>query len=170
MKNVMSLFAMTFSLATASTFAQEAKPEVLGADKQIFFPEYGQCVAAPILKGAPEVVGKWRVKYKVQTFQSSGHWFVSWLNSERAKYGLSAVGYDANLEAWGAQNNAQQAARGIGHYVMGPARRQNSAMGSASQIGLMWMNSPGHRSALLDPTIRFIGLACHGQWFTFNAY
>ncbi len=67
-------------------------------------------------------------------------------------------------------NNDQQAARGMGHHVMGPARRQNAAMGHYASIGAMWMNSPGHRAALLDPTIRWIGIAGLGAYWTFNAY
>jgi uncharacterized protein YkwD len=68
-------------------------------------------------------------------------------------------------------NNQQQAARGLGHHVMGPARRQNSAMAGsdAASVGTMWMNSPGHRSALLDPTITAVGIAAAGAWWTFNA-
>jgi uncharacterized protein YkwD len=100
---------------------------------------------------------------------ASGHWFLNWLNSTRAQYGLGAVGYDANLEAWAQMNNAQQNARGLGHHVMGPASRQNSAMGSADSIGSMWMNSPAHRAALLDPGITAIGLAGSGSYWTFNA-
>jgi uncharacterized protein YkwD len=100
---------------------------------------------------------------------TSGHWFLNWLNSTRAQYGLGAVGYDANLEAWAQMNNAQQNARGLGHHVMGPASRQNSAMGSADSIGSMWMNSPAHRAALLDPGITAIGLAGSGSYWTFNA-
>lgn len=96
--------------------------------------------------------------------------FTQWLNATRASYGLPAVGYDPNLTNWAAVNNSQQNARGIGHYVMGPARRQNSAMGSFSSIGAMWMNSPAHRAALLDPTIRWIGLAGSGAYWTFNAF
>lgn len=96
--------------------------------------------------------------------------FTAWLNGVRAQYGLPAVGYDANLEAWASQNNAQQQYRGIGHFVMGPARRQNSAMGGFAQIGSMWLSSPAHRAALLDPTIRFIGIAGAGAYWTFNAY
>lgn len=95
--------------------------------------------------------------------------FLGWLNSVRASYGLGAVGYDANLESWAAMNNAQQAARGLGHFVMGPARRQNSAIGSSASIGSQWMNSPAHRAALLDPSITAIGLAGNGQYWTFNA-
>ena len=96
--------------------------------------------------------------------------FTAWLNSVRASYGLSAVGYDPNLSSWAAENNNHQAARGMGHYVMGSARRQNSAMGSFANIGSMWMNSPAHRAALLDPTITAIGIAGLGAYWTFNAY
>ncbi len=96
--------------------------------------------------------------------------FVGWLNATRAQYGLRAVGYDPNLTNWAAQNNAQQNARGLGHFVMGPARRQNSAMGNYASIGSMWMASPAHRAALLDPTISFVGIAGAGAYWTFNAY
>jgi hypothetical protein len=96
--------------------------------------------------------------------------FTVWLNSTRAAYGLAAVGYDPNLSSWAAENNNHQAARGMGHYVMGAARRQNSAMGDFASIGAMWMNSPAHRAALLDPTIRSIGIAGLGAYWTFNAY
>ena len=95
--------------------------------------------------------------------------FTGWLNATRAAYGLPAVGHDPNLSSWAAENNNQQAARGMGHFVMGPARRQNSAVGSISNIGSMWMNSPAHRAALLDPTIRWIGIAGLGAYWTFNA-
>lgn len=96
--------------------------------------------------------------------------FTGWLNATRAQYGLPAVGYDPNLSAWASQNNAQQNARGMGHHVMGPARRQNSAMGGYASVPGMWMASPAHRAALLDPTIRFIGIAGAGAYWTFNAY
>ncbi|ODT98541.1 MAG: hypothetical protein ABS79_05695 [Planctomycetes bacterium SCN 63-9] len=96
--------------------------------------------------------------------------FLNWLNSVRASYGLSAVGYDPNLESWASVNNGQQNARGMGHHVMGPARRQNSAMGAYPNITTMWMASPAHRAALLDPTIQWIGIAGMGAYWTFNAY
>lgn len=95
--------------------------------------------------------------------------FTAWLNSVRAQYGLPAVGYDANLSNWANANNAQQQARGLGHHVMGPARRQNSAVGNSGSIGTQWMNSPAHRAALLDPSIRWIGIAGMGAYWTFNA-
>ena len=96
--------------------------------------------------------------------------FTGWLNATRAAYGLPPVGYDANLSAWANANNGQQQARGMGHHVMGPARRQNAAMGSYATVPGMWMASPAHRAALLDPTIRFIGIAGAGAYWTFNAY
>ncbi len=95
--------------------------------------------------------------------------FTAWLNGIRASYGLGAVGFDPNLASWAAMNNDQQAARGLGHHVMGPARRQNSAMGGFPGIEAMWMASPAHRAALLDPTITWIGIAGAGAWWTFNA-
>ena len=100
---------------------------------------------------------------------SDSYGFLSWLNSTRASYGLSPVGYDSTLESWASANNGHQQSRGLGHYVMGGARRQNSAVGSYSQIGSMWMNSPAHRAALLDPSITRIGLAGSGSYWTFNA-
>ncbi len=127
---------------------------------------------------APAVQYYYPAQYATQTpqytyeAQSSGdpYGFTQWLNGVRASYGLPAVGYDANLESWAAANNSQQSVRGMGHYVMGSARRQNSAMGAFSNIGAMWMNSPAHRAALLDPTIRAIGIAGLGAYWTFNAY
>lgn len=101
---------------------------------------------------------------------SDPYGFLSWLNATRASYGLPAVGHDPNLSAWAAENSVRQAAQGMGHYVMGPARRQNAAMGAYANIGSMWMNSPGHRAALLDPTIRWMGIAGLGAYWTFNAY
>jgi hypothetical protein len=104
------------------------------------------------------------------TYYGDPYGFTSWLNGVRAQYGLSAVSYDANLESWAHANNAQQAARGLGHFVMGPARRQNAAIGTAATIGWQWMNSPAHRAGLLDPSISRIGLAGSGSYWTFNAY
>src|SRR5271166_4358101 len=94
--------------------------------------------------------------------------FLYWLNSIRASYGLGPVNYDQNLSNWAAMNNSEQMARGLGHFVMGSARRQNSAAGGGFP-GAMWMASPAHRAALLDPTISWIGIAAAGAYWTFNA-
>jgi uncharacterized protein YkwD len=97
--------------------------------------------------------------------------FLAWLNATRAAYRLPAVGYDPNMEAWAHQNNLRQAAGGIGHFVMGPARRQNAAWNAGFPgVEAMWMASPGHRAALLDPTITHIGIAWYAGYSTFNAW
>jgi uncharacterized protein YkwD len=120
--------------------------------------QYQAQYAAPAAAAAPTTGG------------GDAYGFLNWLNGVRAQNGLAPVSYDAGLEGWAAQNSAAQASRGLGHFVMGPARRQNSAMGSAASIGWQWMNSPAHRAALLDPSIRAIGLAAVGSYWTFNAY
>jgi uncharacterized protein YkwD len=125
-------------------------------------PEAAQpAAAAPAPASAPAAV---------QVPAGDPYGFTNWLNATRAQYGLRPVGYDPNLESWAAVNNSHQNSRGLGHFVMGPARRQNSAMGHYGAIGSMWMASPAHRSALLDPTISFIGIAGAGAYWTFNAY
>jgi hypothetical protein len=96
--------------------------------------------------------------------------FTAWLNGVRARSGLGAVGYDPNLSGWAGVNNGQQQARGLGHHVMGPARRQNAGMGDFSAVTQMWMASPAHQAALLDPSINWVGIAGLGAWWTFNAY
>lgn len=95
--------------------------------------------------------------------------FTNWLNGVRAQYGLGAVGCDGNLCAWAAVNNDHQNAYGMGHHVMGSARRQNSGMGASTTVFQMWMASPAHRAALLDPSISWIGIAASGAYWTFNA-
>ena len=105
-----------------------------------------------------------------QTAQGDAYGFTAWLNGVRAQHGLGAVGCDANLCSWAAQNNNHQAAYGMGHHVMGPARRQNSGMGASTTVFQMWLASPAHRAALLDPSISWIGIAAGGAYWTFNAY
>lgn len=100
--------------------------------------------------------------------------FMNRLNAERTSRGLPPVSYDQNLTNWGYQNNLNYISRGYPHTVMGPARRQNWAGGNQDLV-TAWMNSPGHRAALLDPTITYFGLAGtrggpFGVSWTFNAY
>ena len=153
--------AATYAPAAQPTYTQPAARPVTyaqpAAQPATYTANYAQPAAQPATYAQP--------------VQAAGdpYGFTNWLNGVRAQYGLSAVGYDQNLTNWAAMNNAQQNARGIGHFVMGPARRQNSAMGGYGSIGSMWMNSPGHRAALLDPSIRWIGLAGSGMYWTFNA-
>jgi uncharacterized protein YkwD len=94
--------------------------------------------------------------------------FVAWLNQLRAQYGRGPVSYDPNLSAWAESNNGQQLARGMGHHQMGTARRQNAGWGSAAAVWNKWVASPGHASALLDPSTTMVGIANNGPFWTFN--
>jgi uncharacterized protein YkwD len=139
--------------------AQTAQVVPVSYTPQAAAPAAAETTAGPATTAAPAAV-----EY------GDPYGFLGWLNATRASYGLPAVGHDPNLSSWAAENNNHQAARGMGHFVMGPARRQNAAMGSFANIGSMWMNSPAHRAALLDPTIRWMGIAGLGAYWTFNAY
>lgn len=173
---VLAVFSFVAMGTLSSVRAQQYPATVpVTAAAPAYAPRY---VVAQPAQAAPRVVAAPAPTYAPATSAaptrtvSAGdpYGFTAWLNSVRASYGLSAVGYDANLASWANMNNAQQQARGIGHFVMGPARRQNSAMGNYASIGSMWMASPAHRAALLDPTIRMIGIAGAGAYWTFNAY
>jgi len=151
-----------YQYSYAPQYAPATQPAQTTADgRQIIAASY----TAPVAEAAPTQPAA----AAPATAGSDPYGFLSWLNSVRASYGLGAVGYDQNLSNWAAQNNNAQMARGLGHFVMGPARRQNSAMGGGFP-GAMWMGSPAHRAALLDPTISWIGIAAAGAYWTFNAY
>ena len=105
-----------------------------------------------------------------QTTTVSGdpYGFLSQLNAIRTRMGLCQLAFGADCYADACQNNSY----GFGHRFMGRARRQNSAMGqsSAGQVLASWMSSPGHASALFDPSIRVAAVAFNGRTWTFNAY
>jgi uncharacterized protein YkwD len=103
----------------------------------------------------------------VETGDVSG--FCQWLNSYRARHGLGAVSVDPGLNSWAYQNSLAQASRGLGHFIMGVARRQNSGMGPYQAVVQQWTQSGAHNAALLDPTITTIGIAQAGNYWTFNA-
>lgn len=98
--------------------------------------------------------------------------FTTWLNRTRAMHGLAPLHYDHNLSLWASRNNMAQRERGLGHHVMGPARRQAAAVitGDISPyVGSAWMNSDEHRPALLSPNVSRFGIAWDGMYFTWNA-
>jgi hypothetical protein len=137
--------------------------ETLGPVKTVNLTGYGECEAREIMAG-PADVGKWRIVRQL----GDSYGFTTWLNGVRAQSGLSPVAYDSNLSAWAAQNNNAQMAMGMGHHVMGAARRQNAAM-MVSFPGPAWMGSGGHRDALLDPSITRAGIDYRGGYWTFSA-
>ncbi len=95
--------------------------------------------------------------------------FVAWLNTQRASVGLAGVIWDEGMANAAAINNSYQVIHGMGHHAMAGARRQNSAMMSYPDLLNAWLASPGHRAALLDPTIIHVGIAFAGAYCTFSA-
>ena len=162
---ILAITTVAMTLASQSASAQYLRTAC----------QNGQC-PAPV---APQAVRYYQpVRYvqaaPVYATQAATHVgsdpasFLAWLNATRARHGLGAVGYDPDLANDAAINNSHQNARGLGHFFMGRARRQNAAMGG-HDLGNRWMNSPSHRAALLDPSIRAIGLAGSGAYWTFSA-
>jgi Cysteine-rich secretory protein family len=97
--------------------------------------------------------------------------FTSILNWYRASAGLAPLAYDYDLSLWAAQNNAEQASRGIGHHVI-PNCCQNCAWNTpdAHSVAQAWMKSRGHRANMLDPSITHVGIAFGpGPYWTMNA-
>lgn len=79
--------------------------------------------------------------------------FTDILNAERARRGLQAVAYDAELSRQASINSQ----RG-GHSYMGSAMSQNWAgVNDPQQAFQMWMNSTGHRNNMLNPNLRSVG-------------
>lgn len=168
-----ALACLACLFAAQGAVAQDA-PERLGDEQTYWISNEGiYAKARPILDGPwkGHVIKTGPAGQTPQPASSiDPYGFTHWLNSVRAQYGLRPVGYDPNLTNWAAVNNQHQASRGMGHFVMGSARRQNAAMGNYATIGAMWLNSPAHASALLDPTIVAIGIAGYGTYWTYNAY
>lgn len=94
--------------------------------------------------------------------------FAHWLNGQRAARGLRSVGIDPALTVAARSNNAAQQSAGLGHFVMGPARRQNAGAGPEPAVWGAWASSPAHASALFDPTVTAIGYAFDGRYTTFS--
>jgi uncharacterized protein YkwD len=160
------------SAASADTVAPPPPPEVdipppPPVPATIEPSEVRHAVARPVYnEPAPAAPQQPAVQY----VYGDAYGFTAWLNGVRAQYGQRPVGYDANLEAWAQVNNGQQNARGMGHHVMGSARRQNAGVGSGPSVWSMWLADPPHAAALLDPTITMIGIAASGAYWTYNAY
>ncbi|MHC5538401.1 CAP domain-containing protein [Singulisphaera rosea] len=136
--------------------------------------------------------GVWGYGYQIQEGPHSGLWrvdpdskrvpeesvpaadlygFAAILNNYRASAGLSPLVYDHDLSLWASNNNAEQVQRGIGHHV---AQNfiQNCAWNTpdAASTASEWMNSPGHRANMLDPSAQRFGIAYGpGPYWTMNA-
>lgn len=95
---------------------------------------------------------------EAQTAPADPTGFVAMLNQARAARGLAPVAYDATAAATAAQNNAAQAAYGLGHHVVGPYG-QVAAVGMADARAALdaWCGSPAHASIIFAPDLIAVG-------------
>ena len=86
---------------------------------------------------------------------------VGWLNAVRGGRGLGGVVWDEEVAGWAVENSR----RGFGHVVRFGGWRQNVGMGALPTVQAMWLSSPAHASALLDPWVTRVGLGyANGVW------
>lgn len=119
-----------------------------------------------ILDGDPVPEGYTRIEEQPSGGDVFG--FVSWLNSTRATYNLPPVSWHPDMASAAAANNSLQVAHGMGHHGLFGARRQNVAWASYPALLNMWLASPGHQAALLDPNLVHVGIAFAGAYCTFS--
>lgn len=121
--------------------------------------------------------GLWRVdpdsKLKPEDLAPTAdpYGFMACLNAYRAFAGLAPLSYDPDLSTWAAHNNVAQTSYGLGHHV-NPNCCQNSAWNvhDAASVAAAWMQSPGHRANMLNPSISSFGIAYGpGPYWTMNA-
>jgi len=143
-----------------------AAPQYAAPQQYTYAPQY----ARPMAVQGAQVVQATMVQQTTVSGDPTG--FLSLLNAQRARMGLGPVSFGADCYADACQNNMYQQRMGLGHFYMGRARRQNAAMGqqSSQQVLYSWMGSPGHASALFDPSIRVAAVAFNGRDWTFSAY
>lgn len=123
--------------------------------------------AAPVAAPAAETVAA----APAPAADHEAYGFLAMLNRYRASLGLGPVALDPSLSGWAHRNNLVQSLRGLGHHV-NPNVLQNCGWNYGSPDGVFqgWLNSPGHRANMLEPSITRIGLA-HGPgpYWTMNA-
>lgn len=128
---------------------------------------YQQAYPVPATQQQAAQVAVQRVSYTAAATVEYGdaYGFTAWINGVRARYGLRALAWSADAAAHAAINSA----RGFGHSYMGGTRRQNVGVGSLHVVETMWLSSPGHAAAILDPSVSEVGIAnVNGVW-TMNA-
>lgn len=108
------------------------------------------CIAQKVVDGPENRVGKFIVVGPIPAPVSDGYGFGALINRFRASAGLRPLAYDPSLTNWAAQNNSAQCSRGLGHHV-NPGFRQNAVWNYADAASVFngWLNSPGHRAAML---------------------
>lgn len=135
-----------------------------------FADECKQCkIHCPVLAA---VVQKPTTKDAVSAVQSDPWGFLSALNSTRAQHGLAALRYDANLSQWAADNcRIMTSVKVSGHYSLGDRSFWQVALYGAVDAPtavLVFMGSPSHRNALLQPGVTIAGVWFDGSSWTAN--
>lgn len=108
------------------------------------------------------------------------------INNFRRKNGLHAVQFDPRLQQIALVHSQYQDAHGLGHNENRrgwetPSRRmqqvglngwaENAGYGqfrTPQQLIQMWIDSPGHRRALLDPNVKIAGISKYGKGATLD--
>jgi hypothetical protein len=90
------------------------------------------------------------------------------INSFRARFGLPALAWDANLASWAMANCNACSRSGLGHHVMAGASQIAAGTGSVDGAISAWYASPAHRAILLSPRVRVVGFASDGRYATAN--
>ncbi|WP_422927834.1 CAP domain-containing protein [Singulisphaera sp. PoT] len=166
-----AMFALAATtLLASSTFADQNE----GPEKQwVWLEKQGVWGYGYQIKEGPHA-GLWRVdpdSKRPPEAPADPYGFAAILNSYRASAGLAPLSYEPDLAGWAAQNNAEQANRGLGHHV-NPNCLQNCAWNTpdANSVASAWMESPGHRANMLNPSASRFGIAFGpGPYWTMNA-
>lgn len=152
--------ARGYNACSATTYYSTGQGACYAPVQAYASPQY----AAPVQTDAPQAMQA--APFAVQYVADDGNGaFVNWLNSVRASRGLRAVVWSPVLAADAVINSS----RGFGHSFMGRARRQNAGWGrSLPVIQQMWLASPAHLDAILDPSCTEVGLGMSGDVVTLN--
>ena len=108
----------------------------------------------------------------VQTTRGGSHeqQLLQLVNAERTRRGLSSLTMDSSLLNGSRSHSAVQSSRRSMHHAsnLQGARAENVAMGNMSpqRVMQMWMNSPGHRRNILNPSFKTFGGARSGSYWT----
>lgn len=85
--------------------------------------------------------------------------FLAALNAEREKRNLQPVIHSDRMATVAARNNAVQAVRGLGHWVLEEGLGQCAATGQVNEISALrdWINSPPHAAIIFARDLSMIG-------------
>lgn len=146
-------------------------PRIAYYQSRVVVAEIPRWQAAPVVYATAQSVPVAVAPAPVEV-STDPYGFILWLNAYRGDRGRPPVVYDAYLAGLAMANCSM----GFGHHGPGGfpfghphSRRENVGVGPGQAVWPMWTTSPAHNDALLDPTIRSVGIAyVNGVW-TMNA-